>query len=77
VSQEQEQGEAEGEDAAYEEVAADGASDHKRVVHAEGLYEETSDGVENHIHHEDVADFKSLREAAGNPEQNQADKHIP
>ena len=43
VSQEQEQGEAEGEDAAYEEVAADGVSDQERVVHAQGLYEETSD----------------------------------
>src|SRR5215208_672799 len=49
VSQEQEQGEAQGEDAAYHEVAVDGVSDQKRLVHAEGLYEETSEGVKAHI----------------------------
>ena len=77
VSREQEQGEAQGEGAAYQEVAADGVSDHKRRVHAEGLYEETSDGVKAHIQHEDVAGFQSLREAAGHPEQDQAHKHVP
>src|SRR5215213_8859061 len=77
VSQEQEQGEAQGENAAYHEVAVDGVSDQKRLVHAEGLYEETSDGVKAQVQHEDVAGFQSPREAAGHPEQDQAHKHVP
>jgi hypothetical protein len=69
VSQEQEQGEAEGEGAAYQKVAADGVSDHKRRVHAESFYEESSDGVKAHTQYEDVAGFQSLREATSDPEQ--------
>src|SRR5919112_5782251 len=69
VSQEQEKSEAQGKDAAYHEVAANGVSDHKRLVHTEGLSEETSEGVKAHIQHEDVAGFQSLREAASDPEQ--------
>src|SRR5215203_3566709 len=77
VSQEQEHGEAEGEDAAYQEVATDGASDQKRLVHAEALCEETSDGVKAHVQHENVAGFQSPQEAAGHPEQDQAHKQVP
>jgi hypothetical protein len=73
----QEQGEADGEAAAYKKVAADGASDQERLVRADGLYEETSDGAKTNIRHEDIAGFQALREAPGHPEQYQAHKHVP
>jgi hypothetical protein len=49
VSQEQKHGEAEGERAAYQEVDADGIFVQERLIHAEGLYQETTDGVKAHV----------------------------
>lgn len=43
VSQEQEQGEAEGEGAANQEVAGDGVSDQECLIHAEGIHEKSPD----------------------------------
>jgi hypothetical protein len=77
VSQEQKHGEAEGERAAYQEVDADGIFVQERLIHAEGLYQETPDGVKAHVKQEDVAGFEPLREATGYPEQDQAHEHVP
>jgi hypothetical protein len=77
VPQEQDHRETECEDAADEEVAADGSSDEECRVDAQGLHKEASEGVEAHVEHEDVAVLQAFCEAAGHPQQYQADKGVP
>ena len=67
VSQEQEQGEAEGEDAAYEEVPTDGGPYDESLILAEGLDEETPHRIEAYVKQEHGAAFHTLAEAAGDP----------
>src|SRR3712207_9016065 len=61
------QGEAQGQDAADEEVAAGGAPDQERRIDAEGLYEEAPHRVEAHVDHEEVPVLETFGEAAGDP----------
>src|SRR5918998_3892187 len=77
VAEEQDHGEAQSQDAADEEVAADGAPDQERGVHAQGLDEEASDGVEAHVEQEEVSVPEAAREATGEEEQSQADEEVP
>src|SRR5215217_3088605 len=77
VSQEQDHGEAERENAAYEEVSANGSSDDESGVDAEGFYEEASEGVEAHVEHGDVAVLQTVREASGHPQEYEADDYVP
>ena len=76
VAEEQDHGEAQSQDAADEEVAADGAPDQEGGVHAQGLDEEASDGVEAHVEQEDIYVPEAACEAAGDPEQSQADEEV-
>src|SRR5215207_2510056 len=77
VPEEQYHGEAKRQDAADEEVSPDGPADKKRGVDTEGLDEEATERVEAHIEHEDIAGLQALREAAGDPQQDQADYKVP
>jgi hypothetical protein len=73
VPQKKDHGEAQCQDAANEEVSADGPADEESRVDAEGLNKEASKRVEAHVEQEDIAALQTVREAAGNPKQYQAD----
>src|SRR5215212_10947225 len=77
VPQEQDHGAAHSQNAAHEEVAADGAPDQEGRVHAQGFDEEAPHGVEAHVEQEDISAPEAAREAAGDPEQHQADEQVP
>src|SRR5215218_4331789 len=75
--QEQDHGAAHSQKAADEEVAADGAPDQECGVHAQGFDEEAPDGVEAHVEQHYIPVPEAICEAAGDPEQRQADEQVP
>ena len=77
MPQEQDHGEAQRQEAANEEVAADGPADEESRVDAESLHKEAAEGVEAYVENEDVAVLQTVREAAGHPKQYQADNDVP
>ena len=76
MPEDQDQGKAYSQDAAYQEVPADGAYDESRI-YAKDLDEEAPHRIEAYIKQENIADSQSLGEAASDPEQDQAHKHVP
>ena len=74
MPQDQDQGEAYSQDAADQEVATEGGPYDEGRVDTQGFHKEAPHRVEAHVEHEDVAGFQSLREAAGDQEQDQAHK---
>src|SRR5215218_113539 len=77
VPQEQAHSTAHSQKAADEEVAADGAPDQERRVHAQGFDEEAPDGVEAHVEQHYIPVPEAICDAAGDPEQRQADEQVP
>src|SRR5215210_2906259 len=77
VPQEQDHGAAYSQEAAHEEVAADGVPDQEGRVNPQGFDEETPDGVEAHVEQHYVSVPEASCEAAGDPEQRKADDQVP
>src|SRR4028118_1342970 len=77
VAAEEGHGDAEGEHGGREQVAADGAPDQECGIYPKQLHEEPPRRVEAYVEQEEVAVLKPAHEAAGDPEQHEADERVP